>query len=94
MKKHSRWMAVSGVFAFTFFLVANLTSWFTGINLTAGIIQVMLNIFVFTTWFIGYKKIQKEKFSFKKFVVTLGIIFPPIMATITITRVIIPLITT
>jgi len=94
LKKHSTWMTISGALAFTFFLVANLTNWFTELNLTAGIIQIMLNIFVFTTWFLYYKEIQKERFSFKKLVVIIGIIFPPLMAVITIARVIIPFITT
>lgn len=87
--KTKYWMSISGFSAFSFFLVANFTNWFTEINLTAGFIQVTLNLFVFLTWLKGYRNIH-GKFNFKKCFVLLGVTIPPVMATITITRVIVP----
>ncbi len=81
------WMTISGFFAFTFFLITNFTNLFIEIKLIVGILQIMLNVFVFITWLRGYKNTQKL---LKKLVVSLGIMIPPIMATITIVRVLLP----
>lgn len=79
-------MAVSGFFGFSFFLIANLTTIFLELNIVAGCIQVILNIFVFTTWLRGYR----VSAGFKKFVAGFGVVVPVIMASITIIKVLIP----
>lgn len=87
MKKYSLWMGVSGALGFSFFLVANFTSIFLGLNLIAGLVQVALNVFVFTTWFRGYRSCPP---GFKKLVAFVGTVIPLVMMSITIIRVIVP----
>lgn len=84
--KHNQMMALSGILALSFFLVANFTSIFIEIKVLAGIIQLILNAFVFVTWLAGYKR----SVGFKKFVAAWGVAVPVIMAAITLFRVIFP----
>lgn len=86
MSRVKFWMVVSGFFAFSFFLIANITSIFLELNVIAGCIQVVLNIFVFSTWLRGYR----ISTGFKKFVIGIGVVMPIIMMSITIIRVLIP----
>lgn len=82
----SAWMAISGAAGFGFFLIANLSDFFVGLSLTAGLIQVVLNVFVFFTWLRGYR----DSAGLRKFVAFFGVVIPPVLASITLYRVIIP----
>ena len=84
--KQNSWMAVSGAMGFMFFLIANFTSFFTGANTIAGIIQIIINTFVFVIWTKGFL----ESTGLKKFVASFGVIIPLVLASITIYRVIGP----
>lgn len=79
-------MAVSGFFAFSFFLIVNFTTIFLELNVVAGCIQVALNVFVSVSWFRGYR----TSFGFKKFLIGCGTVMPLIMMVTTIIRVLIP----
>ena len=79
-------MMLSGLLGLTFFLVANFTQLFYGLDIVAGCIQITLNIFVFLTWKEG---VLLNK-GFKKFVALIGTVVPIIMASITIIRVLLP----
>lgn len=86
MDKNSKWMAISGVTGFSFFLIANFTNTFTGTSVLAGCLQLCVNAFVFIVW----KKAFSQSLGFKKFVAFFGIVIPCLMASITIWRVLIP----
>ena len=86
MRSQTLWMLASGLLGFSFFLIANLTDAFAGLNVGAGFIQLVLNAFVFVTWLRGYRTSS----GFRKFVAFWGIVVPIVMATITILRVILP----
>lgn len=83
---HRRWMAISAVTGLVFFFIANFTSFFAGLNIVSGLIQIAINIFVFVTWLRGYRASHGRE----RFVAFFGIIAPPILAAITLYRVIIP----
>jgi len=83
MNKNSRMMAVSGATGFVFFLVANFTQVFQGLNLVAGLLQICMNIFVFMVWLKAFR----ESRGFKKFVAFWGVVVPVVMASITFLRV-------
>lgn len=82
-------MVFSGLIGFSFFLIANFTNIFQGLNLMAGILQLVVNTFVFRVWLDAFRKTS----GLTKFVAFWGIIFPIIMASITIWRVFIPVVT-
>lgn len=82
-------MAISGFLGFSFFLVANFSNLFLGLNLVSGIMQIILNTFVFTTWLKGFR----ESIGFRKFIAFWGVVIPFFMAGITLVRVILPAIT-
>jgi hypothetical protein len=84
--KSSRWMAISGAAGLGFFLIANLTDFFTGLNVLAGCIQLALNAFVFLTWLRGFRKSR----GFRKLIASFGVFVPPVMAIITLDRILIP----
>jgi len=84
--KNSRWMLVSGLTGFTFFLIANFTNFFAGLNMLAGWLQLCVNAFVFLVW----KKAFLQSCGFKKFVAFFGVVVPVVMASITIWRVLLP----
>jgi len=86
VKRVPLWMTLSALFASSFFIVANFTDVFLGLNVISGCIQVVLNVFVFISWRRGYLIAT----GFGKIVALIGTIFPPIMATITIVRVLVP----
>ncbi len=83
---HRRWMAISAVTGLVFFLIANFTEFFAGLNIVSGLIQIAINIFVFVAWLRGYRASRGRE----RFVAFFGIIAPPILAGITLYRVIIP----
>jgi hypothetical protein len=85
-KKTSFWMTVSGFCAFSFFLIANFTAVFFELKVTAGCIQMVLNVFVFISWLRGYRASS----GFKKFLVFLGVGGPVLTFSITFFRVLIP----
>lgn len=85
-RNHRRWMAISGGTALAFFLVANFTDLFVGLNVVSGLIQIALNIFVLVTWLRGYRASRGRE----RFVAFFGVVAPPILAAITLYRVIIP----
>ena len=82
-------MAISGATGLAFFLIANFTDIFVGLNIVSGLIQIVLNIFVFVTWLRGYRASHGRE----RFVAFFGVIAPPILAGITLYRVIIPFFT-
>lgn len=79
-------MALSGFLGFSFFLIANFTNVFIELSVLSGVIQIVLNGFVFVTWLKGFRGGS----GFKKFVAAWGVVLPVIMASITVFRVIIP----
>ncbi len=80
-------MAISAATGLVFFLVANFTNFLVGLNIVSGLIQVALNAFVFVTWLHGYRVANGRE----QVVAFFGVIAPPILAGITLYRVIIPL---
>jgi hypothetical protein len=83
-----KWRVISGIIGFFLFLVITFTSFFVGLNTLAGVLQVMANVFVFVCWAKAYSRCH----GFEKFVALLSVVFPPIMAGITIWRVLIPIV--
>ena len=87
MKENSKkWRVISGVVGLSFFFIANFSTLFAGLNILAGSLQVLVNIFVFIAWMRAYPRCH----GFEKFVTFIGVIFPPFMAGITIWRVLLP----
>lgn len=86
MSNHRRWMAISAATGLVFFLVANFTDFFVGLNIVSGLIQIALNVFVFVTWLHGYRITRGRE----RVVAFFGVIAPPILAGITLYRIIIP----
>ncbi len=86
MGNHRRWMAISAATGLVFFLVANFTDFLVGLNVVSGLIQIALNAFVFVTWLHGYRVARGRE----RLVAFFGVIAPPILAGITLYRVIIP----
>jgi|GEM_PF-2063820 len=83
-----RWMAVSGLVGFAFFLACNfylkqVVEWRT---LTA-LGQIAANTFVFVTWRRGYQQTAGRL----RTVCLIGATVPVVMATITLIRVLIPI---
>ncbi len=89
MSNHRRWMAISAATGLVFFLVANFTDFLVGLNIVSGLIQITLNVFVFVTWLHGYRVARGRE----RIVAFFGVIAPPILAGITLYRVIIPFFT-
>ena len=89
MSNHRRWMAISAATGLVFFLVANFTSFLVGLNIVSGLIQIALNVFVFVTWLHGYRVARGRE----RIVAFFGVIAPPILAGITLYRVIAPFFT-
>ena len=89
MRNNRLWMAISGATGLAFFLIANFTDFFVGLNVVSGLIQIVLNIFVFVTWLRGYRASHGRE----RFVAFAGVVAPPILAGITLYRVIIPFFT-
>lgn len=81
-----KWRVISGFVGFSFFLIANCTNFFVGLNALVGSLQIIVNAFVFIAWIKAYPRCH----GFEKFVTFVGVIFPPIMASITIWRVLLP----
>jgi hypothetical protein len=82
-------MAISAATGLAFFLIANLTDFFVGLNIVSGLIQIVINIFVFVTWLRGYR----DSHGRARFLAFFGVFAPPILAGITLYRVIIPFFT-
>ena len=89
MSNHRRWMAISAATGLVFFLVANFTDFLVGLNIVSGLIQIALNVFVFVTWLHGYRVARGRE----RIVAFFGVIAPPILAGITLYRVIAPFFT-
>lgn len=85
-KKNTVWMIVSGAMGLSFFLIANFTNLFTGSSIIAGVSQLAVNVFVFVVWLKAFL----QSHGFKKFIAFVGTVFPAIMASITIWRVLLP----
>jgi hypothetical protein len=79
-------MAISGLTGFSFFLVANFTSLFSGASVVAGCLQLCVNAFVFIVWTRAFR----ESSGLRKFVAFFGVVVPVVMASVTIWRVLIP----
>lgn len=86
MSSHRRWMAISAATGLVFFLVANFTYFLMSLNVVSGLIQIVLNVFVFVTWLHGYRVAHGHE----RVVAFFGVIAPPILAGITLYRVIVP----
>ncbi len=89
MRNNRLWMAISAATGLAFFLIANFTDLFVGLNIVSGLLQIVLNIFVFVTWLRGYRASHGRE----RLVAFFGVIAPPILAGITLYRVIIPFFT-
>mgnify|MGYP000179714435 CR=1 FL=1 len=83
MKNSSFWMVVSASPGFVLFLIANFTSWFHGINVTAAVLQLVANTLVVIVW----RKAFVDSVGFKKFIAFFGIVVPIVLASVTIYRV-------
>jgi hypothetical protein len=81
-------MAISGMCGLSFFLIANFTSIFEGLNVVAGCLQLGINVFGFTA---GVRAWPRSR-AFKRFSAFLWIVGPLTTATITLYRVLIPFI--
>jgi len=81
-----KWRIVSGIVGLSFFFIANCTNFFENLNILAGYLQIIVNVFVFICWMKAYPRCR----GFEKFVTFIGVIFPPIMAGITLWRVLLP----
>jgi hypothetical protein len=79
-------MAISGATGFSFFLIANFTNLFAGAAVMAGCVQIAVNLFVFLTW--GKAFLQRT--GQRKWFAFCGVIVPVVMASITLSRVLIP----
>jgi hypothetical protein len=79
-------MAISALTGLAFFLVANFTDFFVGLNIVSGLVQIVINIFVFVTWLRGYRTSQGRA----QVVAFFGIIAPPILAGTTLYRIVGP----
>jgi len=79
-------MAISAATGLVFFLVANFSQFLVGLNIVSGLVQIGLNVFVFMTWLHGFSVAhgRERVFAFS------GVIAPPILAGITLYRVIVP----
>ncbi len=88
MKHYKLWMAISGTTGFSFFLIANFTNLLLGLSVVAGVLQLAVNLFVFVVWL----KIFANSSGLLKFVAFWGVVVPLLMASITIYRVLLPLI--
>jgi hypothetical protein len=82
-------MAISAATGLAFFLIANFTDFLVGLNIVSGLIQIALNVFVFVTWLHGYRVAKGRE----RVVAFFGVIAPPILAGITLYRVIVPFFT-
>ena len=83
---HRQWMAISATMGFAFFLVANLTDLFVGVNIVSGLCQIVINVVVFVTWLRGYHASQ----GYERLLALFGVVVPPVLASITLYRVVIP----
>jgi hypothetical protein len=81
-----KWRMISGIAGLVIFILVNYSKVFLGLNVLAGSIQLIVNAFVFIAWIKAYPRC----YGFEKFVTFMGVVFPPVMATITIWRVILP----
>ena len=86
VRNHRLWMAISAVTGLIFFFIANFSGFFAGLNIVSGLIQIAINIFVFVTWLRGYRASHGRE----RVVAFFGVVAPPILAGITLYRVIIP----
>ncbi|QQG50328.1 MAG: hypothetical protein HZB70_01995 [Candidatus Berkelbacteria bacterium] len=86
MKNSTFWMILSGSMGFAFFLIANFSHVFQGANQIAAVIQLAINVFVFVVYWRAYFHSN----GLKKFIAFFGIVFPVVMASITIYRVLWP----
>lgn len=86
MRNNRLWMAISAAIGLAFFLIANFTDFFVGLNVVSGLIQIVINIFVFVTWFSGYRSSNGRA----RLLAFFGVIAPPILAGTTLCRVVIP----
>lgn len=82
-------MAISAATGLAFFLVANFSRYLVGLNIVSGLIQIGLNVFVFVTWLHGFRVARGRE----RVVAFSGVIAPPILAGITLYRVIVPFLT-
>lgn len=82
-------MAISAVTGVVFFLVANFTELFVGLNVVSGLIQIVINLLVFVTWLRGFSASQGRA----RLVAFFGVIAPPVLAGTTLYRVVIPFLT-
>jgi len=88
MSSHRRWMTISATTGLVFFLIANVSDFLVGLNIVTGLVQIGINTFVFATWLRGYRVTHGRE----RAVALTGVVAPPILAGITLHRVIIPFI--
>jgi hypothetical protein len=81
-----KWRVISASAGLSFFFIANCTNFFEGLNVLAGCLQIIVNVFVLVVWAKAYLRCH----GFEKFVTFIGVIIPFFMAGVTIVRVLIP----
>jgi hypothetical protein len=89
MMQNKHKMFLSGLVGFSFFLIANFTNLFTGLNILSGCLQLVVNAFVFWVWLGAFT----TSHGLTRFIAFWGVVFPFIMGTITIIRVLLPALT-
>lgn len=80
------WMMFSGVVGFSLFLIANFTDFFEGLDIAAGSLQLLANLFVF----ICYSRAYRVSVGFKQFVALIGSVVPIALAITTTVHVLLP----
>lgn len=76
MNNNQRLMLISALSGLVFFMIANFAHLFIKLNILSELIQIVINIFIFIIWLRGYR-ISKD---WARYIVSLGIIAPPILA--------------
>lgn len=86
MERNKKWMIISAATGLSFFLIANVTHFFHGSAVIAGVLQLAVNTFVSLVWSRGIAG-SRGRMRFMKWCGTIG---PVIMAGITIVHVLLP----
>jgi hypothetical protein len=79
-------MGLVGALGFGFFIIANFSDFSKNYTVTAGLIQVCINILVFVVWGREIKNATGKA----KFICVVGTAVPAILGTVTILRVLVP----
>lgn len=86
INKNKALMMGTGLLGLVFFIIANCTNYFEGANIAAGLIQLAINAAVFLAWGRNFLQTHGKE----KLVSFGGVLFPPVMAGITVWGVLLP----